>query len=312
MVQTDSLVKPLIVVCGPTASGKTALSVDLALELKTEIVYADSIAIYKDLDIGTAKPSVEEMRGVKHHLIGCVDADKDFTVAEYALIAKRVIDDIFSRGMVPIICGGTGYYIDAILYDHSYGNCQKDDNVRKKYQKILDQKGAGYLHRLLKEVDERSYETLHENDVVRVIRALEIYELSGKRKSEIVDEKRPNYRYKAYSFDFDRKVLYDRIERRVDKMIDDGLIEEVSALLRKGLNKNCQSMRAIGYKEVVEGLDGGYTRKEISDLIKTNTRRYAKRQITYFKRMEDLTYLDPESFDLSAVIGDIKSGLNIT
>ena len=307
MVQKDSL-KPVIVVCGPTASGKTALSVQLAKYLDTSVISADSIAVYKDLYIGTAKPDKKEMLGVTHYLIDYVDKDKDFTVAEYTKAAKGLIDRLHAENKVPIICGGTGYYIDSVLYNFSYGNCPKDDAVREKYARIVREKGAKYLHSLLKEVDEASYDTLHENDVVRVVRALEIFELTGKKKSEIIDEKIPNYNYMAFSFRFDRQTLYDRISARVDKMIEKGLIKEVKGLLSGGLDKNCQSMQAIGYKEVVEGLENGYTEDEIKELIKKNTRRYAKRQITYFKRLENMRTLDPENYSFGQIIGDLKDG----
>ena len=307
MVQKDSL-KPVIVVCGPTASGKTALSVQLAKYLDTSVISADSIAIYKDLYIGTAKPDEKEMNGVTHYLIDHVDADKDFTVAEYTKAAKGLIDALHAENKVPIICGGTGYYIDSVLYNFSSGNCPKDDAVREKYAKIVEEKGAKYLHSLLKEVDEASYEILHENDVVRVVRALEIFELTGKKKSEIVDEKVPNYNFMAFSFDFDRQTLYDRINKRVDQMIEKGLIDEVKGLLSGGLNKNRQSMQAIGYKEVVEGLENGYSKDDIRELIKKNTRRYAKRQITYFKRLENMHTLDPENYSFEQIIRDLKDG----
>ena len=302
MVQADSLNPFVVVVCGPTASGKSSLAVDIAERLDGEVVSADSIAIYKDLYIGTAKPSKEEMRGIKHHLIDFVDASKDFTVSEYSFAARAIIDDILSRGKLPVICGGTGYYIDAVLYSFSYGNCRKNDEIRQKYLDILNEKGAAYLHSLLKEVDERSYELLHENDTVRVIRALEIFDSTGVKKSDIVDEKKPFYNYVAFSFDHPRERLYQRINERVDKMFKSGLKEEVVRLLASGLDKNCQSMRAIGYKEVVEGLEKGYSDSEIAETVKQNTRRYSKRQITYFKRLEGLILLDPDNYSVDEVI----------
>ena len=308
MVQKDSLNKPVIVVCGPTASGKTALAVKLAKMLGSAIINADSIAVYKDLYIGTAKPSESEREGIKHYLLDCIDADKDFTVAEYSALARAACDEIHSQNKVPIICGGTGYYINSVLYDFSYGNCPKDDAIREKYDKLAKEKGVAYVHSLLKEVDPESYMTLHENDLVRVIRALEIYELTGTKKSDITDEKTPVYNFVAFSFDYERSVLYDRINRRVDKMIADGLIEEVKRLLDGGLDKNCQSMQAIGYKEVVEGLENGYSVNEIAELIKRNTRRYAKRQITFFKKLDNTYTLDPYNYNEGQMIGILKNG----
>ncbi|MBP5177197.1 MAG: tRNA (adenosine(37)-N6)-dimethylallyltransferase MiaA [Clostridia bacterium] len=308
MVQKDSL-KPLIIVCGPTASGKTALAVRIAKYLDTSVISADSIAIYKGLKIGTAKPTEAEMQGVKHYLIDFIDADKDFTVAEYTSLAKSLIDRLHSEGKIPIVCGGTGYYIDSILYDLSYGNCKKDDELRKKYARIAEDKGARRLYEMLEAVDPESSAVLHENDVMRVSRALEIFELTGKRKSEIVDKKTPNYNYIAFSFDFERERLYKRIDERVDKMIADGLIEEVESLIIGGLDKNCQSMQAIGYKEVVEGLSSGCPRETIAETIKRNTRRYAKRQITYFKRLENRVMLDPDDTDIEKqIIRHLKNG----
>jgi len=307
MVQTDSIKKSVVVVCGPTASGKSQLAVQLAKLLDTAVISADSIAVYKDLYIGTAKPDEAQMEGVKHYLIDCVDADKEFTVQEYADLAGCAIEKLHRDGKIPIICGGTGYYIDALLYKMSYGNCPKDERIREKYQKIFDEKGADYLFSMLKEVDPQSYEILHKNDSMRVIRALEIFELTGKKKSEIIDEKTPDYHFVAYAFDYERKTLYDRINKRVDIMFDDGLIDEVKRLLSNGLSENCQSMQAIGYKEIVEGLKLGLSQDDMKEVVKRNTRRYAKRQLTYFKRLDNLRWLDPNDYSIEAIYSDLKN-----
>ena len=307
MVQEDNLKTDLIVVCGPTASGKSALAVQLAKKLDSAVVSADSIAIYKDLYIGTAKPSKEEMDGVSHYLIDFVDSDKDFTVAEYSEAARKVVDGLIAAGKTPILCGGTGYYIESVLYDLSYGNCPKNDEIRSKLEDIYQKEGVKKLHEMLREVDEESYLKLHENDVVRVIRALEIFYATGNKKSLIVDKKTPRYNYKAFTIEHDRASLYERINLRVDKMFDDGLKNEVVKLLEGGLSKDCQSMQAIGYKEVVEGLERGYDDESIKELIKRNTRRYAKRQITYFKRLENLTVLKPD-YDVELIVKELNNG----
>ena len=306
MVQENSLKPKVIVICGPTASGKTKLAVELAKELNTEILSADSIAIYKDLQIGTAKPSKEEQQGVKHHLIDFVDSKSSFTVFDYEINAKAIINDLISQGKIPIICGGTGYYINSVLYTFSYGKCGSNEKVRKKYQDILNEKGSKYLFEMLKEVDEESYKVLNEKDTVRVIRALEIFELSGMKKSEIKDEKIPNYSFKAFSFQYPRQELYDRINYRVDKMFEQGLLEEVKDLLAKGIDESCQSMQAIGYKEVIQGFKDNLSIEEIKELIKLNTRHYAKRQITFFNRLDNLTYLDPKNYNIKDVLNEIR------
>ena len=205
---------------------------------------------------------------------------------------------MFLQKKVPVICGGTGFYVDSLLYVKSYGNCPKNDEIRAKLDDVLKENGAAYLHSLLEKVDEKSAKILHENDTFRVSRALEIYYSTGKKKSEITDEKIPRFKYFAFSFDYPRAVLYSRINERVEKMFEKGLLDEVKGLLHSGVKKNAQSMRAIGYKEVVEGLERGENEQEIKEKIKLNSRRFAKRQITYFKRMENLVYL--KNFDTLA------------
>ncbi len=291
MVQTDSLSDFVIFVVGPTASGKTALAAELAKRLKSQVISADSVAIYKGLDIGSAKPTEEEKAIAPHKLIDIVDPRDEFTVAEYEEAGLKEINSLLNAKKIPIVCGGTGYYVDSLLYKKSYGNCPKNDEIRAKLDKILAENGAAYLHDMLKEVDEESAKILHENDVFRVSRALEIFYSTGKKKSEIKDEKVPRFKYFAFSFNYPRAVLYSRINERVDKMFEKGLLDEVKGLLASGVKKDAQSMRAIGYKEVVEGLEKGESEQEIKEKIKLNSRRFAKRQITYFKRTENLVYL---------------------
>lgn len=295
MVQENNI--NLIIVCGPTASGKTALSVEIAKLLDTEIIYADSMDIYKGLDIGTAKPTKEEMCGIKHHLIDVVEPTDSFTVFDYREKAKPIIDNLIQKGKIPVICGGTGFYINSILYNLSYGQGTGDLKVREKYKDLAEKYGNEYVYNILKEVDSASAEKLHFNDVKRVIRALEIYE-TGVKKSDIVDEKTPNYNYIAVYIDFDRAELYDRINKRVDIMFESGLLDEIKMLLDKGITKDCQCMQGIGYKEVLSFIDGDVDLDSVKEQIKINTRHYAKRQLTFFKGLPNLLALkkdDPKN-----------------
>ena len=290
MVQKDNIKNKLIIICGPTASGKTALAVELAKLLDTEVISADSMYIYKGLNIGTAKPSISEMHGVKHHLIDVVSAFEEFSVSDYKSLATPIVEDLFSRGKTPIICGGTGFYINSILYDLSYGKSCANVEAREKYNHLAKEKGNLYVYNILKEVDVASAEKIHFNDIKRVIRALEIYE-SGQKKSEIKDDITPKYDYVAYSYDTERSILYDRINKRVDLMFDNGLIDEVENLIKNNVSIENQCMQGIGYKEVVEYLSGKISHSECSEKIKLNTRHYAKRQITFFKRLQNLKFL---------------------
>lgn len=298
MVQTDCLKDFAIFIVGPTASGKTALAAELAKRFKSVVISADSVAIYRGLDIGSAKPTDEEKAIALHKLIDIVDPREEFSVAEYEAAGLKEINSLFLQNKVPVICGGTGFYVDSLLYVKSYGNCPKNDEIRAKLDDVLKENGAAYLHSLLEKIDEKSAKILHENDTFRVSRALEIYYSTGKKKSEINDEKIPRFKYFAFSFDYPRAVLYSRINERVEKMFEKGLLDEVKGLLHSGVKKNAQSMRAIGYKEVVEGLERGENEQEIKEKIKLNSRRFAKRQITYFKRTENLVYL--KNFDTLA------------
>ena len=284
-------VNGVLVICGATATGKTALAVDCALKLESCVVSADSQLIYRGLDIGTAKPDAGEMRGVVHHMIDIVDADKNFSVADYRNVALHVIEDVLSRGKTPVVCGGTGFYIKSLLFDYSYGMAEGDPAIRQKYDSLLEERGREYVYSLLKEVDPASAESIHINDVKRVVRALEIYEVSGRKKSELSDGERERFPYLAVAIDFPRDQLYKRIDERVDKMFELGLEEEVRALLARGIDENCQSMQAIGYKEVIQCIKNGQMRSTMRDIIKRNTRHYAKRQITFFKKFSGIVWL---------------------
>ncbi|MBQ9513542.1 MAG: tRNA (adenosine(37)-N6)-dimethylallyltransferase MiaA [Clostridia bacterium] len=293
MVQKNSIDNKIIIICGPTASNKSALSMELAKLLDTEIISADSLNVYKKLDIGTAKPSKTDRETIRHHLIDVADPDKTFSVGDYREIALPIVKRIISENKIPIICGGTGFYINSILYNYSYGNINADLNVRSKYLELAKEKGNLYVYNILKEKDNVSAEKLHFNDVKRVVRALEICE-NGTKKSEIIDELIPNFNYCAFSIDFDRDELYNRINKRVDLMIESGLVNEVQSLIESGITIDNQCMQGIGYKEIYGYLNGELSLSEAVNLIKLNTRHYAKRQITFFKKLPDLVYLKPD------------------
>ena len=304
MVQENSVKKKIIIICGPTASGKTALAVECAKLFDSQVVSADSLYVYKNLNIGTAKPNINEMQGVKHHLIDVVEPNSEFSVSDYKNLAEPIISKLLEKNKVPIICGGTGFYVNSILYDLSYGNSSANLIAREKYKALALEKGNEYVYEILKEKDPVTAEKLHFNDSKRVIRALEIYE-SGAKKSDIVDDFKPKYDYKAYCINYDREVLYERINKRVDIMFNNGLIEEVKSLLSQGITFENQSMQGIGYKELKEYFNGNLNFEQLKDLIKLNTRHYAKRQITFFKRMKNLVMLEPDSVEnLAKLIKD--------
>lgn len=294
---------PVIVVLGPTASGKTALAIELAKVYDGEIVSADSMQIYKGMDIATAKPTAAELSEVPHHLIGFVDPDERFSVAEYVEKAKEVIFDIYLRGKTPILCGGTGLYINSLIENIKFDDTSEDLELREKYLKIAEDKGKHYLWEKLKSVDERAANGIHENNVTRVIRALEVYELSGKTISEAKDisraEPSPFDPYFIGLNFSDRQMLYNRINDRVDKMVECGLVDEA----RQAYSKN-RSMKtahqAIGYKELIPYFEGNSSLDTCLDKIKQETRRYAKRQLTWFRRDTRINWINCDEF------GDIK------
>lgn len=299
MVQKNSVKNKILIICGPTASGKTTLAVECAKLLKTEVISADSMYIYKNLDIGTAKPTSVEMYGVKHHLIDVVEPFDTFSVSDYKKTAEPILLSLLDNGKIPIICGGTGFYINSLLYDLSYGNGKDNLEAREKYKRVAEEKGNLAVYEILKDLDPDTASKLHYNDVKRVIRALEIYE-SGVKKSEIIDDFTPKYDYKAYSIDFPRETLYERINNRVDVMVKNGLIDEIENLLTNGVTKENQCMQAIGYKEIIDYLDGTITLEQAIENIKLNTRHYAKRQITFFKHLQGLELLQPAPIDVLA------------
>lgn len=292
----------VLVICGATASGKTSLAVECAKRLHSEIISADSLLVYRGLNIGTAKPTMEERQGIKHHLIDVVSPIENFSVSDYEKIALPIVEELLAQGKTPIICGGTGFYINALLYKSQFGNVGANLEIREKYETLYREKGGEYLHSVLQEKDPESAAKLHVNDVKRVIRALEIYETTGKKKSLQDDGYSPRFDFTAVSIDYPRETLYERIHKRVDIMFNDGLLEEVQTLLNNGVSLDAQCMQGIGYKEIVEGLENSVSLDEIKELIKKNTRNYAKRQITFFKRMQNHIRLTPDTATADEVL----------
>ena len=299
MVQKNCVKNKILIICGATASGKTSLAIECAKLLNSEIISADSMNVYKELDVGTAKPTVIEMDGIKHHLIDVVDKEDTFTVSDYKSLARPIIDKLLSENKVPVICGGTGFYINSILYDLSYGGGEANLEIRDYYKNLASQHGNEFVYEILKQKDPDTAQKLHFNDLKRVIRALEICE-SGILKSSIKDDYKPVYNYVAYSIDMDRDELYDRINRRVDLMIENGLIDEVQKLVDSGITLENQCMQGIGYKEIYSYIKGELSLDDAVELLKLNTRHYAKRQITFFKRLPNLRMIKKDDVKLMA------------
>ena len=286
----------VIVICGPTASGKTALSIELAKQINGEIVSADSMQIYKDMDIGTAKPTQEEKQGVKHYLIDFVSPDERYSVADYKQDAKKAIREILKKGKVPIIVGGTGLYVDSLIYEIEYPNIEFDEKYREKLEKEVEENGLEELYEKAKEIDNEAIQKISKNDKKRILRILEIYHATGKNKTEQEKESRKKeveYDYKVFALKWDREMLYERINKRVDIMLEQGLIEEVKSIYEK-YNKFPTAMQGLGYKEVVEYLENKTTKEEMIEKIKQETRRYAKRQMTWFRKNKQTIWLNGE------------------
>ena len=287
--------KPKILcVVGPTASGKTDYAVELALKCGGEVVSCDSMQIYKHMDIGTAKPTADEMKGVKHHMIDIIEPNESFSVARFYEMARECIDDILLRGKMPVLCGGTGLYFDSTINNINFIQMDTDEEYRKYLESAAKEFGNEYVYKILKRVDEESAESIHPNNLKRVIRALEIYKTTGKKKSELDKEQlsEPLYEPEITGLMRHREVLYDRINKRVDIMMEKGLVEEVSELIKMGIDTEATSMQAIGYKEIIEYLDGKTSLSDAVDKIKRESRRYAKRQLTWFKRNEKIHWIN--------------------
>ncbi len=304
----------ILIITGPTAVGKTDLSIDLAKRFKGEVISADSMQIYKGMDIGTAKVREEEMQGIPHHLIDIVEPNVEYTVSDFKSDASGIISDLNKKGSLPIVVGGTGLYINSLIYNLNFTRVEANQEIRDKYEDYALNFGNDALHDKLKRLDPKSAEKLHPNDVKRVVRALEIYDLTGRPMSETS----PNFREKNNKYDFyllglyrNRKKLYERIDYRVDLMIEAGLIEEVEGLLSMGYDEDLVSMAAIGYKEVVDYIKSRTSYETMLETLKRNSRRYAKRQLTWFRREEDVHWVDVEDFNQLELIDDIEKNLKL-
>ena len=276
--------------------GKTALSIELAKKINGEIVSADSMQIYKDMDIGSAKPTIQEMQGIKHYMIGVISPDKRYSVAEYKQDAKKAIKEIIEKGKIPIVVGGTGLYVNSLIYEIEYNDIEIDEEYRKNLEKIADTEGLEKLYNEACRIDPEAMQIISKNDRKRIIRVLEIYKQTGKTKTQLEIESRQKeveFDYKVFAIDMDREALYDRINRRVDIMLQNGLIEEVQSLLKKYKNYPT-AMQGLGYKETKMYLEGQITKEELVEMIKIETRRYAKRQLTWFRKNKETIWLDAE------------------
>ena len=300
----------LIILAGPTASGKTSVSIELAKRLGGEIISADSMQVYKNMDVGTAKISVEEMQGVKHHLIDVLDPKEDFNIVKFQNMVKCSIEEIVKNGHIPILVGGTGFYIQSIIYDIDFNNEDDNSSVRKKLEEEYDTFGADFMYEKLKKIDSVSAQTIHKNNKKRIIRAIEYFLINNEPISshnEVQREKKSPYDYRFFVLNPPRDILYERINKRVDIMVENGLVDEVKKLREMGLSTANISMQGIGYKEIIEYLDGEVSLETAIENIKQNTRHMAKRQVTWFKREKDVIYVDPFSFESNEKIVDYMS-----
>lgn len=284
----------VIVICGPTASGKTSLSIEVAKKIDGEIISCDSMQIYKDMNIGTAKPTVEEMQGIPHYMLDFVLPSERYSVADFKEAATDRIEDILKREKVPIIVGGTGLYVDALTKNITYPEIEIDLEYRKQLEELIKENGLESLYEEAKKIDEKSMQTISKNDKKRIMRVLEIYHQTGKTKTQLESESRlspPPYEYIVFAINMEREKLYERINKRVDIMIDQGLIEEVEALTKK-YEEFPTAMQGLGYKEVVSYLKKEITKEEMIEKLKMETRRYAKRQLTWFRKDENIKWID--------------------
>lgn len=293
------LKKPLIVLTGPTAAGKTELSIALAKKLNGAIISADSMQVYKYMNIGSAKIRPEEMQGIRHYLVDVLDPREEFHVARFRQMAKEALEEIYRNGQLPIVVGGTGFYIQALLKDIDFDESSGELPCRKELEETARREGGAVLYERLKQVDPESAEAIHPNNVKRVIRALEFYQETGQPISlhnKEQKEKQPPYTYAYFVLNDDRARLYERIDRRVDRMVEQGLVEEVRWLKEHGYDRSLISMQGLGYKELFPYLDGTCSLEEAVEIIKRDTRHFAKRQITWFKREPDVIWLNQQEF----------------
>ncbi len=291
--------KPLVILSGPTAVGKSSLSIELAKQINGAIISADSMQVYRYMDIGSAKITPEEMRGVPHYLVDFLMPDEEFHVVKFQEYAKQALEKIYADGQIPIVVGGTGFYIQALLYDIDFTTEQEDSVYRTKLEEEAKKYGNDYLHERLRQVDKESADAIHPNNVKRVIRALEFYEKTGNKISEHNENERKKespYRFAYFVLDDDRTKIYEQIDRRVDKMCEMGLIEEVKRLKEMGFTKDMVSMQGLGYKEILDYLDGNLTLEQAIYILKRDTRHFAKRQLTWFRREREVQWIEKADF----------------
>ncbi len=291
--------QPMVILTGPTAAGKTALSLLLAKRIKGAIISADSMQVYKYMDIGSAKIKPDEMQGIDHYLVDVLQPEEEFHIARFQKMAKAALEEIYAKGQVPIITGGTGFYIQALLYDIDFTKQENKSAYRESLQAFAKESGAHALHERLKGIDPVSYDTIHENNIKRVIRALEFYELTGQPISE--HNKSERQKESPYNFAYfvlmdERRHLYERIDRRVDQMMEQGLLEEVQRLKEMGCRRDMVSMQGLGYKELFDYLDGRCSLEDAVYVIKRETRHFAKRQLTWFRRERDVIWFDKSKY----------------
>ena len=297
----------LIILAGPTASGKTSVSIDLAKRIGGEIVSADSMQVYRGMDVGTAKIKADEMQGVKHYLINVLDPTEDFNIVKFQDMVKYSIEEIRRNGHIPILVGGTGFYIQSVIYDIDFDTQDDNGDIRKALEEEYDKMGADFMYEKLKKIDSVSAENIHKNNKKRIIRAIEYFLINNALMSAHNESQRKKdspYDFRFFVLNPPRDILYDRINQRVDKMVEEGLVEEVKSLKNAGLSIENISMQGIGYKEILEYLDGEITLDEAIDNIKQNTRHMAKRQVTWFKREKDVIYINPFEFENNEKIVD--------
>ncbi|MBC8632332.1 tRNA (adenosine(37)-N6)-dimethylallyltransferase MiaA [Paeniclostridium hominis] len=298
---------PLVILTGPTAVGKTNLSIQLAKKLNMDIISADSMQIYKYMDIGSAKVTTNEMQGIKHYLIDEVNPDFSFSVSEFQKRANNYIDEIVKNNKIPLVTGGTGLYLNSLIYNMDFAKSDADNKLRESLRLELEEKGIDYMHNKLKELDEEAANRIHKNNTKRVIRALEVC-LSGKKMSDFSNDLKLNEKYEPIIIvlNRDRSHLYKRIDMRVDLMIKEGLEDEVKKLISMGYTKDLISMQGIGYKEIIKYLDGEYSYDEAIEIIKRDSRRYAKRQLTWFRRYKDAMWFDLDEYkDEKILLNDV-------
>ena len=303
--------QPMVILTGPTAVGKTNLSIELAKRINGAIISADSMQVYKYMDIGSAKIMPQEMQGIKHYLIDELLPSDEFNVFIFKEMAKKALEEIYSNDQIPIIVGGTGFYIQALLYDINFTEQDTDIAYRNKLSEFAAVNGNHALHEMLKNIDPVSYETIHENNVKRVIRALEYYHNCSEPISKHNDSERQKespYNFAYFVLNDERKRLYDRIDKRVDIMVENGLVEEVKKLKNMGYTSDMVSMKGIGYKEILSSLDGAYDIDEAVEKVKQESRRFAKRQLTWFRREKETIWLEKEeySYDDNKILSNIK------